>query len=605
MPLAIELFEEDKLPRHSFAVGQTIAKVSAEKKKSHSARLRYAQSFCGRVLFLYWKKISRLNGSTFRIRDCPISFHFLNEDDQQICSDIAEALIQFPDYQSGYLLGTLYTAMLPEAFRSQLGAYYTPPPIANRLIEVTAEAGFDWSNGKIIDPACGGAAFLAPIASKICETQSSKSPESILKQIETRVCGIEIDPFAAWMSQVLLEISVIKISLRARRRLNSVVIVGDALELCDSIQHNFDVVIGNPPYGRTSLSSKIRAKFSRSIYGHANLYGVFTDVGLRLLKPDGIIAYVTPTSFLGGQYFKALRSTLVKEGHPKIFEFIEERTGVFDDVLQETMLAIYKKATSGRPAVKIRTLRPKQSGEPIAVEEVGEFNIDQTEAPWFMPRTRQQASSFGRALKMRTTLRDYGIRILTGQLVWNRHKKQLKDKNGEGRFPLIWAEAVTPSGEFRFTADRKNHLPYFELKKKQEHLVTTEPCILVQRTTAKEQHRRLIAAVMTEDFLRKYRNGVVIENHLNIIKTSGPLVEISLEALCALLNSNCLDQIFRCINGSVAVSAYELNALPLPDLNAFKVLEDLLRQSTPRPIIEQYIASLYGVNANANENGSS
>ena len=58
------------------------------------------------------------------------------------------------------------------------------------------------------------------------------------------------------------------------------------------------VVIGNPPYGRVTLAPAVRQRYQRSLYGHANLYGMFTDLAIRLTRPGGVIAYVTPTSFL-------------------------------------------------------------------------------------------------------------------------------------------------------------------------------------------------------------------------------------------------------------------------------------------------------------------
>ena len=42
----------------------------------------------------------------------------------------------------------------------------------------------------------------------------------------------------------------------------------------------------------------MRRRYRRSLYGHANQYGVFTDLALRWTVPGGVIAYVTPTSFL-------------------------------------------------------------------------------------------------------------------------------------------------------------------------------------------------------------------------------------------------------------------------------------------------------------------
>ena len=90
---------------------------------------------------------------------------------------------------------------------------------------------------------------------------------------------------------------------------------------CDSLKpgvpdDHFDLVIGNPPYGRVTLSPADRARFKRSLFGHAKFYGLFTDMALRWFKRDGIIAYVTPTSFLAGEYFKNLRAMLGRDAPP-------------------------------------------------------------------------------------------------------------------------------------------------------------------------------------------------------------------------------------------------------------------------------------------------
>ena len=51
-------------------------------------------------------------------------------------------------------------------------------------------------------------------------------------------------------------------------------------------------MIGNPPYGRVRLSQQRRRRFSRSLFGHANLYGLFTDLALRHTKPGGVIGFL-------------------------------------------------------------------------------------------------------------------------------------------------------------------------------------------------------------------------------------------------------------------------------------------------------------------------
>ena len=189
-------------------------------------------------------------------------------------------------------------------------------------------------------------------------------------------------------------------------------------------------------------------------------------------------------------------------------------------------------------------------------------------------------------------LSDLGYAIKTGPLVWNRHKDQLRESHAKNCYPLIWAESVLPDGGFAFRADRRNHLPYINLHASQNWLVTTRPCALLQRTTAKEQHRRLIAGCLPMSFIRKH-GGVVIENHLNLIQATNGTPLISTRTLVALLNSKVIDEAFRCISGSVAVSAYELGALPLPPPDALAQLEKVIKQGAAIQEIEEFLKDQY------------
>jgi adenine-specific DNA-methyltransferase len=59
------------------------------------------------------------------------------------------------------------------------------------------------------------------------------------------------------------------------------------------------------------------------------------------------------------------------------------------------------------------------------------------------------------------------------------------------------------------------------------------------------------------------------------------------------LNSGVADEVFRCMSGSVAVSAFELEALPLPPPNALSDIEALVGHGAPGFEIEAAIAALY------------
>lgn len=559
---------------------------------AREVRLGFARAFVFDVVCTYWKGLQTVSGRRWSVCKLPsdIELASVPKEASRLARSIGTAAAGLDVMDASYLIGVLYTGMMPGRFRAKLGAYYTPPALCERLLDMATEAGVDWRSAQVLDPACGGGAFLSPVARRMAESLKDCSAKIALKNIQRRLHGFELDPFAAWMSQVFLDVTLGDLCREAGTRLQSVVRVCDSLEQTPDGE-GFDLVVGNPPYGRVTLSVELREKFRRSLFGHANLYGVFTDLALRFAKPGGVIAYVTPTSFLAGEYFKALRGLLGREAPPTSIDFIEERKGVFADVLQETLLAAYRRG--GDPgAGEVHFISPGPDGS-IETTAAGTFSLpEQPDQPWLMPRTEAQSALVRQVDGLRHRLADYGYTVSTGPLVWNRHKPSLRDRPGKGRYPLVWAESVRSDGVFEFRAQKRNHKPYFQPKAKEQWVVTDFPCVLLQRTTAKEQCRRLIAAELPASFIKEH-GAVVVENHLNMIKPLNGAPKVAPAALSALLNSNVVDQVFRCINGSVAVSAYELEALPLPSPEDMKEIERLVKRRAKRETLERAVERLY------------
>jgi adenine-specific DNA-methyltransferase len=482
--------------------------------------------------------------------------------------------------------------MLPEDYRSARGVFYTPPAVVHRLLDSATEAGVDWKTCRALDPACGGGAFVGPLARRMVASIKGSDRRFILRSLATRLRGYEIDPFAAWMSAVFLDATLNE----------DLGFVGDEsftpIEVCDSLTRSevrpeFDLIVANPPYGRVKLTTELREFYKRSLYGHANLYGLFLDLALRTAKPSAVVAYVTPTSFLCGEYFKNLRALLGQEAPPFALEFISERSGVFDDVLQETLLAVFRRGLSSAQArVNFVDVSPVSG---LTVTGTGAAPLaNSPQAPWIIPRDPNATTLAAKLRAMPNRLSDWGYGVSTGPLVWNRFKEQLRDHSEACTVPLIWAEAVTADGEFVFRAARRNHSPYFAVKTGDDSLLVRRPCVLLQRTTAKEQPRRLVAAELPQAFLEAHGGAVTVENHLNMVVALTPNPLVDTRTLAAFLNSAAADRAFRCISGTVAVSAYELEAMPLPHSWAMRGLTELISGPHERADIETYCNRLYG-----------
>jgi adenine-specific DNA-methyltransferase len=556
------------------------------------AQLRNVRALCATVLDTYWSEMQTASDPLpLPPLIAPYETAALSGPAQSLAERLGHTAARSDPLEAGYQIGCLYTAILPKAYRSRYGVYYTPPALTRRLVAAATSAGVDWRHDTVLDPACGGGAFLAPVAQRMAAARSDASPEQILDHVAAHLRGYEIDAFGAWMSRVTLEAALLDVCRAAGRRLPNVVTVTDSLEHADE-SPAFDCVIGNPPYGKISLSSEQRAVYDRSLFGHANVYGLFTDLALRLSSETGRVAYVTPTSFLAGQYFKALRGLLGRTAPPVHVDFLSARKGVFEDVLQETLLAVYDKSADRDRTSPVHILTPEDTGD-LHVEDGGTFCLpsDPTQ-PWILPRSPEQGRVVQGMQSMAHRLGDYGYDIRTGPLVWNRHKDRLRAEADDDTYPLIWAESVTPDGQFHFRAEKKNHEPYFAPAEDQDWLVVTTPCVLVQRTTAKEQHRRLIAAELPADFIRDH-GGVVVENHLNMVVPTTDDPPVSVAALAALLNSAIVDQAFRCMSGSVAVSAYEMEALPLPPLDVMERIDAAVASGRSRETIDRILRDAY------------
>lgn len=578
-------------PIQRYQACKAMARGYAIAERSVEGRLGHAHAFCAAVVCSYWDVICERLNTDFSIKRLTTDLPPLVVDVQHVADETGRLIAEFPVEDAGYLIGSLYTVMLPDVQRSATGAYYTPPPLVNRLLDMAEQAGFDFSTGSAIDPACGGGAILAPLALRMVAHAKGADPNWTLRQLDVRLKGTDIDPFAAWMAQVLVEAAILPLCVSARRRLADVITVADALRPASEAA-SFDLVIGNPPYGRVTLDEPMRTFYARSLFGHANLYGLFTDLALRLAKPGGVIAYLTPTSFLGGQYFKALRRLVSAEVTAVGFDFVSDREGVFDNVLQETMLATYV-CDIRDVAAEVSALIP-QGLNAARVEKLGSVKVGTTGEPWLLPRTREDAAILSAMESMPTRLAGLGYAVSTGPLVWNRHRTQLRTERNVDTLPLIWAESVTSNG-FAFKADRRGHVPYFAPEHGQPHLITKTTCVLVQRTTSKEQGRRLVVAVLPQEFLDS-NGGVVVENHLNMVYApSASLARVTPMMIATLLGTEALDRVFRCISGSVAVSAYELNALPLPDVAQMCRLETMLLNGSPKSTVERLVSSFYGI----------
>jgi adenine-specific DNA-methyltransferase len=472
-------------------------------------------------------------------------------------------LAALPPREAAAAIGHVYCRALPTAHRSGNGVFYTPMPLVRRLLDGAERAGVDWSRHRVIDPSCGGGAFLVEAATRMMAALGGVEPAIALGSLGSRLRGWDIDPFAVWLAQLSVEAVALRLVKASGRRLPVLTEVRDALSGFEDAEGRWNLAMGNPPFGKIKDTPSIRRRFGRSLYGHPNLYGLFTDLALRLVVRDGgIVAHLTPASFLAGSYFRKLRRLLHETARPVSVDIVDSRRDVFEDVLQEVALSVFKAGAMETGAI-CAMVRVVPDG--LSIEEAGDVRLpDDPEGPWLLPRGQGDRRLVERLRDMPGRLRDWGYVVSTGPLVWNRHRSRLHDEPGVRRVPVVWAEAVTRDGRFVLRATTRNHKPWFEPRGPDDPNLVDRPCVLVQRTTAKEQSRRLISAELPAAVLRRSGGAVTVENHLNMVRPADGSPSVPVSVLAAFLATTTADRVLRCINASVAVSATELEAMPLP-----------------------------------------
>lgn len=479
-----------------------------------------------------------------------------------IAESLGRDLAVLPVRTASFEIGRLYCSLLPGKHRGANGIFYTPPPLAGRLLDSAEAAGHDWTTGKAIDPSCGGGAFLVEAAGRLVKALGSAEPSIIVASVSARLRGWDIDPFAAWLSQLCVEALLLPQIVASRKRLAPITETRNSLAGWQHHERAYALVMGNPAFGKVKDDDSLRARFRRSLYGHPNLYGLFTDLAVHLAAANGgIIAYLTPTSYMGGQYFKALRRLLVEQAPPINIDIVESRQDVFEEVLQEVALSVFRCGSRPR-AASCSTIHV--GGGVLNIEAAGSLVLpNNPEAAWVIPRKASDAPFVERMLSMPSRLSDWGYSVSTGPLVWNRKRSKLHNEYRNGSYPIIWAEAVSGQGKFRLKPEKRDHAAFYEPSGRTDSNLVRAPCLLVQRTTAKEQDRRLISAVLPLSVIKTY-GAVAVENHLNMVLAARLRPPVPLEMLAAFFASETADRVIRCINASVALSASEIEAMPLP-----------------------------------------
>ncbi|MCX6743439.1 MAG: N-6 DNA methylase, partial [Candidatus Parcubacteria bacterium] len=294
--------------------------------------------------------------------------------------------------------------------RKSQGIYYTPRYIVDYIVKNTVgeyikgKSLHEVQKIKILDPACGSGSFLIRAFEELdnyLEKEKNQTQKDDFKDylrkiqiLSENIYGVDLDDEAVELTRLnlLLKTATRKHplpDLAGNIKNGNSLISGTEAELKKYFgkdwedkkpfnwneefkdvfkQGGFDVVIGNPPWG-ADIDDDIayyEDKYPNSTQQHKDIYKIFVEKAINLLRDDGIFSFIIPNTILLQPRFKDIREYL---NQFKLLYIINLGEKVFEGVEAPSCVIVCQKAKKTKNHnVKILDLSSSKDNEFKAAE---------------------------------------------------------------------------------------------------------------------------------------------------------------------------------------------------------------------------------------------
>ncbi|MFF6917627.1 Eco57I restriction-modification methylase domain-containing protein [Streptomyces sp. NPDC012466] len=461
---------------------------------------------------------------------------------------------------------------LDPSTQAVLGQFFTPVKAATLMASMLRVDDLS-GTVRVLDPGAGTGSLSAALVDRL----HTERPE-----VAVHVVAVETDPFITPYLRATLE------ECQAAYGISYDLVEGDyLLDEGAKLDGPFDLVIANPPYGKLASDSPTRLATAARAVDTPNVYVAFWARAVASLKKDGQGVFIVPRSWANGPYYRPFRRWLMSTASLDVLHEFESRTKVFADtkVKQENVIVAFTLRHQIPDVILSKSVAHEE--EPVQ-RSVPFSTIVQAEDD---DKIVHFADGVSVPPAARFTLTDLGIRVSTGKVVDFRNRQYLTDNlDTPGVTPMIYQSNIRSGGiEWPQTNARKpqGFIAVDEAAIRQ--LLPQGPYVVVKRQTAKEDRRRVIAALWDGP------SKVAFDNKTNYLHDSNKPLEKNLaRGLMLWLNSTVLDRYFRAFSGHTQVNAGDLRRLPFPSREDLILLAKTAPDGLPnQEALDAVVAKLF------------
>ena len=226
--------------------------------------------------------------------------------------------MQFNFSSDDDFIGALYMSLKSIGDRTKTGVFYTPAKIVDLCVSKIDDI---YTKNSICDPACGSGNFLIKIFNKLSERFDEK-------EIISKIYGIDIDPTAVLICKLNLY------NLTKNINFNEIHILNEDFLFAD-IPNNFDVIIGNPPWGAKYLPdyiNKLTESYSK-IIARYDSFALFIHNSLNHLNENGSLIFILPSSIINIERHEAIRQEILQYSISEIADLGRQFSEVYTDTV--------------------------------------------------------------------------------------------------------------------------------------------------------------------------------------------------------------------------------------------------------------------------------